>query len=286
MAATMRRSERIASRAREKARLANKRSPKAQQVFATPELLETILRMVEDMPTMIASAPLVCRAWKNHIDTSPALQRDLFFAQDLKTTMSDPDADVSFRLNPLLTQHFGALIKVPLNFDYTRLGSGEEAMLDIKKLVKTGMSITKYKAQNLRKTGLSVNKHKGRSLHDKFSYKGASWRRMLITQPPARKIGLVRPHEDWHTPSILETSVLVEGLRMGQFWDTVYHTLWGEYSATAYNRKIRIAYRVGSPDAHLWARGANSTHKCHRKIIADIEFLFEIIETSSSPYSD
>ncbi|KAK7212748.1 hypothetical protein V2G26_019926 [Clonostachys chloroleuca] len=286
MAATMRRSERIASRAREKARLAKKQSPRAQQVFATPELLETILQMVEDMPTMIASAPLVCRAWKNHIDTSPALQRALFFAPDLKTTMSDPDAEVSFRLNPLLSQHFGALVQVPLNFECTRMGTNLEDMFDIKKLLKTGMSITKYKRKILRKTGLGINKYKRKSLHDQFTYKRASWRRMLITQPPARKVGLVHPHQDWHTPSILEKAVLVEGLRMGQFWDTVYYTLWSPYSEAAYNRKVRIAFRLGSPDAHIWARGANSSRKSHRKIIADIEFLFEIVETASSPYSD
>lgn len=72
MAATMRRSERIASRAREKARLAKKQSPRAQQVFATPELLETILQMVEDMPTMIASAPLSAERGKT-ISTLPRL---------------------------------------------------------------------------------------------------------------------------------------------------------------------------------------------------------------------
>ncbi|VUC31819.1 unnamed protein product [Clonostachys rosea] len=234
-------------RARAKAAAAARRqakliraTEKAREVFSIPELLDMILLMVDDMPTLIASVPLVCRLWKEHIEDSPKLQRVLFFAPDLKTSLSDGNAKAqSFHLNPLLAKHFGLLVQAPASFGTKSVPQ----KIGITQLEKMNISIAKVDDQNT---------------HARFAHKDASWRRMLITQPPARKIGFVRPHNEFHSPSILEKTLLKDGLLMGQLWDSIYYSLWAQGTGNVRTCKVRMAYRLGSQEDHSWSKTASS----------------------------
>ncbi|VUC30891.1 unnamed protein product [Clonostachys rosea] len=275
----MRRSNRLA-----KARLAaavetpwlvTKPSPKAIEVFSTPELFDMILLYVNDMPTLVASVPRVCRSWKLHADTSLDLKRALFFVPDRGTTMSDPDVASHFRLNPLLCEHFGPLVESPAIFEL----DPPELQPHMDKFdfaLRDGLDI--HHIQMMR---LSIAGRDTKGLKERFAHKDASWRRMLISQPPARKIGYRCDQGNLPKTDGMERFIVPEGLRMGQLWDSIYHSLWTPCNGRLVSRNIRMAYRLGSHDNPIWSRTAPLTiQKCG--LLVDVEMTFTVHQSHLS----
>ncbi|CAH0047524.1 unnamed protein product [Clonostachys solani] len=247
--------------------LVTKPSPKALQVFSTPELFDMILLAVDDMPTLVASVPLVCQSWKQHMDSSLELNRALFFIPDRETTMSDLDAASHFRLNPLLCEHFGPLVESPATFDLDPPGF-QSPMDKFDYALRDGVNI--HHIQMMR---LSIAGRGAKGLKERFAHKDASWRRMLISQPPVRKIGYRCSQGNLPETDGVERFIVPEGLRMGQLWDSIYHSLWTPCNGKLVRRSVQMAYRLGSHDNPIWSR---TGPRWRRGLLVDVEFVFSV----------
>lgn len=127
----------------------------AQKGLATPEILEMILIQV-DISTLLTSAQRVCRSWFDVISKSPLIQKGLFF-----TPVNDSEWVIGEkRLNPLLIEAFPSIFPTE-----DRPYSG---CLDVCDLPMTQDALTMAR----------------------FIRKDASWRKMLVQQPPLLDIGL------------------------------------------------------------------------------------------------
>lgn len=124
------------------------------QALNTPEMLEMILNRL-DMRTLLTSAQRVCRSWGDMISKSPSLQRALFF-----TPIEDPKKVEEKIPNPLLREAFLSIF--PAN------------------------DRSKYYEFDLSSLAMS----KDASAMARFTRKEASWRKMLVQQPPISGIGL------------------------------------------------------------------------------------------------
>lgn len=120
----------------------------------TPELLEMILTQA-DMRTLLTSAR-VSQNWFNLISTSPSIQKALFFTP-IKESEWGREEKI---LNPLLTEAFPSLFP------------------------------TKYKLHHDHFDICSLPMAKDDLAMARFTRKGASWRKMLVQQPPISGIGL------------------------------------------------------------------------------------------------
>jgi len=118
-------------------------------VISTPELLELTLSHLP-MRDLLVTAPLVNKTWQA-LTLTPTLQRVLFFQADLAA--SQPTQ------NPLLAELF------PPFFIQEVRGSWE-----------------------LPGSALSIKSMPWSEAPDAFKREEASWRRMLVTQPPARRL--------------------------------------------------------------------------------------------------
>lgn len=124
------------------------------QVLDSPELLEMILVQV-DMRSLLTSAQRVCLHWASLINSSPSIQKALFFTA-IKECEWGADENTP---NPLLAVAFPSVF--PAN------GRTDRFQFDF-----SDMAITKDASTMAR-----------------FVRKEASWRRMLVQQPPIRTIG-------------------------------------------------------------------------------------------------
>ncbi|RYP04254.1 hypothetical protein DL764_004593 [Monosporascus ibericus] len=130
-------------------------SAHARTLLDVPEILEEIL-MHLGMRTLLTSVQGVNKTLYRLIAGSPPLQQRLLFRADYSTT-STP--------NPLMEEF-------PFYFTHLRLGSGEQAPL----LAKTGRAWNNA----LRSPSAEHIRAKGQA----FGRPGATWRRMLVQQPP------------------------------------------------------------------------------------------------------
>ncbi|RYP69404.1 hypothetical protein DL770_008241 [Monosporascus sp. CRB-9-2] len=156
---------------------------RASQVLDTTELLEAILLKL-DIRTVILSAQLVNRQWHDLITKSPAIQQAIFF-KPVEATNGAP------LRNPLLTELFPPFF-----------GGENEMRFAIDAFEELAMA---------RQERLAA-----------FRREGASWRRMLVQQPPVRELGMwetvSRMGGDGHT---FRRERYPEGLRMGELYDLV-----------------------------------------------------------------
>lgn len=168
----------------------------ADIVLSIPELFEAILLHV-DSHTLLTSAQRVCRRWHNIISTTPSIQKTLYFRPE----MASPSREK--RINPLLQAHF-----LPW------FGSSDHVCdRDL------FMSLPLYLAGS--NTG-----------DNPFLRPKASWRRMLISQPPVQTFGIYTEIESFPLPSSHsevgtyihsneEESANGVGLCMGKYYDIV-----------------------------------------------------------------
>lgn len=124
------------------------------QVMLSPELLEMILVQM-DMRSLLTSAQRVCHRWASLINKSPSIQKALFF-----TPIKPPEWGTDSMQNPLLVDAFPSFFPAKdrpdrFKFDFSNLAATRD---------ETAMA--------------------------RFVRKDASWRRMLVQQPPIENIGL------------------------------------------------------------------------------------------------
>ncbi|OGM47397.1 hypothetical protein ABOM_002583 [Aspergillus bombycis] len=134
--------------------------PAMHQTLSTPELLESILLQL-DLRTLLTSAQRTCRTWRNLIKESPVLQRALFFMP------RSGDSHGRKVPNPLLAEAF------PFVFD--------TAMDGRVPAYRTGECLSTFRMAKYPETQAA------------FLRREASWRRMLVQQPPVFKLAR------WHS---------------------------------------------------------------------------------------
>ncbi|KAF7344277.1 putative MFS transporter [Mycena venus] len=152
-------------------------------VIATPELLEHTLSLLP-MRDLLVSAPLVSKTW-HAITLSPLLQRALFFEAD--PTVIEP------MQNPLLEELFPPFFP-PEWQDYRFWG-----------------------------TASSIKAMPWADAPHAFRRADASWRRMLVTQPPAQKMVIVHTNSAKSGRSYRRAVLRDLSLRMGVLYDVVVH---------------------------------------------------------------
>ncbi|WYZ39918.1 hypothetical protein EsH8_IV_000259 [Colletotrichum jinshuiense] len=226
----------------------------AETVLAIPELLESILVRV-DMVTLLVSASRVSKAWKDFMDGSPAIQQALFFrpiSTDVSQAVIHGLGDASWPsvpgeeaaadqmserqvINPLLAKKFESCF-----FDFGQTyschrrantfyelpwASGPEPAQVVKQYWGGWCQVRPEK-------GDSESARAQEESRRRFMRRGASWRRMLVSQPPPPSLGYMRfdicnlTLEGQKVLSSLikpksETSFV--GLRMGELYDIVQH---------------------------------------------------------------
>ncbi|KAJ6564620.1 hypothetical protein B0H19DRAFT_1026259 [Mycena capillaripes] len=156
------------------------------EVISTPELLEQTLACLP-MRDLLVVAPLVSKAWQA-TTLSPTLQRALFFEPD--PTATEPVQ------NPLLAELFPLFFAPAGNEDENgpRLWPGHATSI---------MAMPWTKASSA------------------FRRAGTSWRRMLVTQPPAQT--MLVTHISYHQGGSSEGRAVLRdlSLRMGVLYDIV-----------------------------------------------------------------
>ncbi|KAJ5193234.1 hypothetical protein N7449_009376 [Penicillium cf. viridicatum] len=126
------------------------------QVQNIPEILEIILAET-DMRTLLISAQRVCRTWLNLINKSPSIQKALFFTPIKESEWGMEETTP----NPLLAQTFPSFFPVKGRPEYYRFNFFDLTMT------------------------------KDASTMARFVRDEASWRKMLVQQPPISDIGIL-----------------------------------------------------------------------------------------------
>lgn len=163
------------------------------RVFSTTELLEAILTHLTPINYLL-QAQCVLRFFNTTINTSPKLQKLLFFRLDIGRDLKD------FVINPLLQQHFAPWFP-PFHGhrNYDRLREMEWASTP--------------------------------STRDIFLRPEASWRRMLPMQPAPQTLS-VQYLEHCQTGDFMQTAS-IEGVTMGRVYDITESFLRAEYASYA-----------------------------------------------------
>ncbi|UNI23878.1 hypothetical protein JDV02_009670 [Purpureocillium takamizusanense] len=186
-----------------------------RRVFETSELLELILVRV-DMQTLLVSAQRASRTWHALIETSPALQRRLFFLPEQRrrrrrrqqrerdTSSADTDTDAATELepnqrwereqervdNPLLKAHFAPFFADPIDPLQLVPAAGdvtlEEALWELDEEIAVPSARAVFRE-------LPLHRLHGEGGGDSaYRRVGASWKRMLTSQPPVTRVGFLR----------------------------------------------------------------------------------------------
>ncbi|KAE8134961.1 hypothetical protein BDV38DRAFT_285346 [Aspergillus pseudotamarii] len=138
------------------------------KIFLIPEILEQILLQTAPQ-TLLTSAQRTSQAWHNLITTSPKLQETLFFRPEQPPTLNNKTHRT---LNPLLAPKIWPhLFRKRLNSQTT-----------------TTTTTTNY--------GYSLPAVDPLE-EELYLRPGASWRRMLVQQPPTSSISVFVMHRSW-----------------------------------------------------------------------------------------
>ncbi|KAI3327366.1 hypothetical protein HD806DRAFT_520232 [Xylariaceae sp. AK1471] len=171
-------------------------SSQCNTVFRTPELLEAILSQL-DMRTLLVSAQLVNREWCELVGSSPTIQKALYFEPITQTSKT-------MTQNPLLVEVF------PLWFR------------EIKKKDEVPNEHSRFKRDfvSFRREDFYQLPMADKSRRDAFMHPDATWRRMLVRQPPALRLGRwTRHHGMGGDSQSFHLHEFPDGLRMGIIYD-------------------------------------------------------------------
>lgn len=142
--------------------------------FAVAELVTLFLEQAE-APALV-NCLRVCRQWQEIIQDSEMIQEQLF----LKATSMAANRGYDVSLNPVMTTHFGAILApheiIWLSSDQTALRGPEHTYSDLEKLPWA-------------RDGTSADARSRLA----FAREEASWRKMLISQPPMQWV------DCWHS---------------------------------------------------------------------------------------
>ncbi|KAK7960358.1 hypothetical protein PG988_011572 [Apiospora saccharicola] len=239
-------------------------------VLVNVELLEIILVHL-DMATLLVSAQRVSKTWHNVIAESPALQQALYFRaatvplhlRSGNTIGSNSKTPPPPRplLNPLLLEKFSPCF---FDFDDNRARWRRSSSFytlpwtarpheelrhthltrpDTVHIIRNPPPHSKTPQEGEREEEEEEEEEGARR---RFTRRGASWRHMLVAQPPPLQMGYVSPSSPLHAANLtIGKALLVAtptdgrdedggGLRMGQLYDFVQrraghhdlHSLW------------------------------------------------------------
>jgi hypothetical protein len=249
-------------------------------VATTPELLEQILLNL-DMHTLLVSAQRVSKAWHSLITSSKPLQRHLYF--EPITAKTPQEITTTRTRNPLLEKTFKPFFPPPgtsfeggqryyLQGNSFAAQSGFSFMDEDPSPKPADAAVPSYTgkhsipavraAAQTRKAEKEAAEARAKEVAARrrkaFLRKGASWRRMLIQQPAATKIGWIenrgqteqsfyqgtivaRPagrsmqtlYNVWHGASSPKSSTTDDGgvIRMDLLYDAVYQYSGGTRAA-------------------------------------------------------
>jgi hypothetical protein len=270
-------------------------------IFLIPEITELILAHL-DMRTLLVSATRVCQCWNSLISTSSTLQRALFYDADDDFTgdelgwdpLASDDCDGSPRrprFNPLLLQMFGGCF-----FDFGELHHFVRRAESFYMMPSTPKphSISSHDDHRygrdyfLLKPEYENDEDCRRALEDRqrFTRPNASWRRMLVLQPPPRHLGVLRwdPDDPWERPEKVEIALLdksaIGGLRMGELYDFVQH----ELCYPRHSEKERLWFRMA------WGRqpiiDTSHLHQQRQVLFAQTNVIVEFFEMQCLSYGE
>jgi hypothetical protein len=168
-----------------------------EAVFATTELHEAILLCL-DMQTLLISALRVNRKWNRVIQQSPRLQRALYF-QPIAVFQAD-SATSERTCNPLLAKKFGPHFFNSVNETYYVREANSFYALPWTPTAAKEIEIPDLRGEINQALRYSTNPRgvaesdvqtvaNERALRRHFTRRGASWRRMLVCQPPLPRLG-------------------------------------------------------------------------------------------------
>ncbi|KAL3428491.1 F-box domain-containing protein [Phlyctema vagabunda] len=218
-----------------------------------PELLEAVLLHL-DMTTLLVSASRVSKTWHNVITSSHAIQQALYFrpisTKTSRTSMHGPEDfqipgwnslhdeedEPAPVLNPLLMKKFeGCFFDFGGEYGYLRRAN---AFYSLPWTTRTRrVSRTRTDTQDCTskciETDTQTAQDEETAQRRRFTRSGASWRRMLVSQPPPPQLGylMMELSNDWIEAQTVSKALVTpnpqapfDGLRMGELYDIVqYH---------------------------------------------------------------
>ncbi|RYP84867.1 hypothetical protein DL769_001061 [Monosporascus sp. CRB-8-3] len=170
-----------------------------ETTLSIPELLVQILSEL-DLRTLLLSQR-VSKNWRDTIVRAPELQRALFF-EPIAASSAD-ELTAGRRRNPLLEAAFPPFFRENAR-DSNDGGNSMDALIVYG--VEDPFSFMDA----------------GAGRRDAFLRRDASWRRMLVQQPAARKIGCIEQRGQIEGMFYSATLSEPQGLRMGTLYDIVY----------------------------------------------------------------
>jgi hypothetical protein len=161
----------------------------AERAFLIPEILETILLNIPPRDLLV-DVQRVNRTWHNTAKGSPAIQRLLFFEPCPEYENRDPEFSV------LLNEAF------PPFFNHNPDDDEHP----------------KWTQESLSR----IDWNSGPAKRDAYSRKEASWRQMLVVQPPITRINIFKSWSSMTGLGKVKGKIArLEGLRMGTLYDLV-----------------------------------------------------------------
>ncbi|OAA76261.1 F-box domain-containing protein [Akanthomyces lecanii RCEF 1005] len=174
-------------------------------VFALPELHEAILWQT-DMVTLLVSAQRVSKAWRDLITASPTLQQKLFFQPvpgdaHPSTAMPLIDRQGADDLVDSATEDLGKLTE-GTSVAHTKPAARQKAYFRAANSFMALPWTPNPREEKLDGNGFmrSIPVDSPEDTHvqpfrERFFRRGASWRRMLVTQPTIRQLGYLWSQE-------------------------------------------------------------------------------------------
>jgi hypothetical protein len=139
--------------------------------FSIHELVSAFLHEADTL--VLVNCQGVCQLWKGIIDRSKTLQENLFLTPVL--LKEGEEEALEARLNPILSTHFQSLLgtheRIRLSRNQYALRTGKCSYNDLQKLPLARNSI-----------------HTRADAPSAFARREASWRKMLISQPPLKHL--------------------------------------------------------------------------------------------------
>ncbi|KAK8128997.1 F-box domain-containing protein [Apiospora sp. TS-2023a] len=214
-----------------------------RDVLGTTELLQNILLHL-DLQTLLVSSQLVDRRWRDLIRDSAALQQALFFrgvpeppsprededmfmdggqeSGDVRDDNGESSKTGPLRMNPLLREKFDRFF-----YDAERDAKATPGMKASARRYRRRLQECMLQSKHFPDLPLAATEE----AREAFMRPEASWRRMLVTQPPARRIGFSEERHGMGGVGYRFSELRLDGdgddgeaaggggLRMGQLYD-------------------------------------------------------------------
>ncbi|PMD32557.1 hypothetical protein L207DRAFT_518480 [Hyaloscypha variabilis F] len=164
-------------------------SSASERAFSIPEVLEAILLNCQPR-YLLVDAQRVNRTWHSTVRCSPALQRSLFFEICPRNDNREPE------FNPLVSAAFPPFFKHNPDVE------------DDAKWTQESLSRMDWNSSLLKR--------------DAYSRKEASWRQMLVLQPPIMEVDIFKSWSSMTGMGKIRGRIMIpDGLKMGLLYDLV-----------------------------------------------------------------